>query len=241
MSALFFIDSICTDTYTIIGEDAKHLSRSLRVSKGEVITLCDSNTMCHDCEITSVMPDRVDVRVINSYPCKGEPSVSVTLFQALTKGDKFDTIIQKSVELGVSRIVPVLTSRCISRPDAKQSVKKLERWQKIADAASMQSRRGKKVKISPICTLEQAIEQCKNTDCNFVFYEKGGKGIGELVKPQHKNINFFVGCEGGFEAREIEFLNNNFIESATLGNRILRTETAPLAALSVIMYITENM
>lgn len=242
--AWFFSDVVSTPTHIITGEDALHISRSLRMSVGEELTVCDKNSIQHDCVICSVQSGAVEVEVLDSYPCKNEPSVHVTLCQALAKGDKMDFIIQKSVELGVTEIVPVLTARCVSRPDEKSMKKKLERWNKIALQAAMQSRRGIIPKVVPIMTLSQAAKRA-GTATSIVCYELGGKPLGDLIKKNKdgnfSDISLFIGSEGGFDQSEIEEIVNNNGSAATLGNRILRAETAPLAALSVIMYITGNL
>ena len=124
--AWFFTDNINSQTHEITGEDAKHISKSLRMTKGEALTLCTADGRRHECEIADFTSDSVIVKVLSSTVCEQEPSVKITLFMALTKGDKMDDIVQKSVELGVYCIVPVLTTRCISRPDEKQIKKAID-------------------------------------------------------------------------------------------------------------------
>lgn len=240
MSAWFFIDNV-NDGYNVItGEDAVHISKSLRMLPGEKVTLCDKNSICYVCEITEVTKTAVTVKILESFPCENEPPINVTLYQALTKSDKMDTIIQKAVELGVSRIVPIMTNRCISRPDEKGMAKKLERWQKIAKGAAMQSRRGIIPKVDKLLSLKEATNDCLSLDMGMVFYEKYGDKIGSILKGNISSCGIFIGSEGGFDEAEIETINSQGIKIATLGKRILRTETAPLAALSIIMYIAEN-
>ena len=176
-----------------------------------------------------------------SNPCLNEPSIYVTLYQSLPKFDKMDLIVQKAVELGVSEIVPVLTKRCISRPDEKSIGKKILRWQKISKEASKQSRRGRIPKIGDLISLESAVKESNKSQVSMVFYELMGKKIGDIIKDTPKTISIFVGPEGGFDKDEILKMSSYNIKSATLGRRILRTETAPIAALSIIMYETGNM
>ncbi len=237
--AWFFSDTVLSPLHIITGENANHISRSLRMKKGEELTICDSAGIRHDCTIESIDSDAVTVRVESSYPCENEPDTNVVLYQALPKGDKTEFIIQKAVELGASKIVPVLTSRCISRPDEKSMKKKLERWNKIALAASMQSRRGNPIEVMPLMTFEEAAKQAGDTA--VICYELGGSPLGELPQLKRRNISLFIGSEGGFEKDEVELILKNGGSAATLGNRILRAETAPLAALSIIMYLTGNM
>ena len=239
--AWFFTDKILSDTYEITGEDAKHISKSLRMTKGEELTLCTDDGRRHLCEITDFTPDSVIVKVNSSTICEQEPSVKITLFMALTKGDKMDDIVQKSVELGVYEIVPVLTARCISRPEQKQMVKKVARWQKISDNAAQQSRRGIIPKVQEMMTLKEASALCKGFDKSIVFYECGGEKIRDIIDENVHTLAMFVGCEGGFEEAEIELLKSNGVTPTTLGSRILRAQTAPIAGITAVMYQTKNL
>ena len=238
--AWFFADSNFTDKYLIQGEDAQHIRKSLRMKEGEELTLVTPDLTEHLCAIET-LSECVEVKEISSKPCEQEPTVKVTLYQGLTKGDKMDFIIQKAVELGVTEIVPTLTERCISRPDEKSMNKKITRWQKIALGAAQQSRRGIIPEVKSLLTLKEAAEKAKNDDVSIVFYEGGGETLASLLKDAPESVSIFIGSEGGFEEREIELLKSAGTTNATLGKRILRAETAPLAALSAIMFFTGNM
>ena len=229
----FFAESI-GQTHLITGEDAVHITKSLRMSVGEIITICDKNKTEHLCKIERITSDGVQVKVVTESECMNEPTVEVTLFAALTKGDKMETVIQKSVELGVYSIVPVLTDRCISRPDMKSA-------EKIAYQAAMQSRRGIIPEVHEIIELKKAAEMLENFDRAIMFYEGGGMPLKQIIMPSDKKIAVFTGCEGGFEESEAELLTNHGAVTATLGKRILRAETAPLTALSIIMFHTGNL
>ena len=237
--AWFFADSVNTPVHTITGEDAVHITKSLRMKQGEQLTICDADEMRHDCVIETISGGAVEVRVVESYPCNNEPTTYVTLYQALAKGDKMDFIIQKAVELGVKEIVPILTDRCVSRPDEKSAKKKTERWNKIALQAAQQSRRGVVPKVLPLMKLEQAVQRAGRTA--VVCYELGGEPLGTLTASRKDKLSLFIGSEGGFERSEIDMIISHGGECATLGNRILSAETAPIAALSVIMYLTDNL
>ncbi|MBQ8134411.1 MAG: 16S rRNA (uracil(1498)-N(3))-methyltransferase [Clostridia bacterium] len=239
----FFADNIGTtgDSFLITGEDALHITRSLRMSVGEVLTLCDNNQNEHLCKIERISSEGVQVRICSTEECTHEPSIRVTLYFALTKGDKPETVIQKCVELGVSEIVPVLTDRCVSRPDRKSADKKFIRYNKIALQAAMQSRRGIIPKVKPMTDLKAILPELSTFDKVILFYEGGGEPLRTLITPEHKNIAVFIGPEGGFEEREVELLLQYGAKTATLGKRILRAETAPLAALSAIMFHTKNL
>ena len=149
-------------------------------------------------------------------------------------------IVQKCVELGVSKIVPVISARCISRPDAKSLAKKQLRWQKIAREAAQQSRRGIIPTIEPAVSFKQAAVMCSRNELNIIFYELGGESVKKLITGNPKTIGIFIGSEGGFEENEVNLIKQNGGTAATLGKRILRAETAPLTALSIIMYETGN-
>lgn len=227
--------------HLITGEDAVHITKSLRMSVGEVLTLCDSRRVEHLCKIEKINEEGVWVRVTAAEECSHEPSVEVTLYFALTKGDKPENVIQKSVELGVHRIVPVLTERCISRPDKKAAVKKGQRYQKIAMQAAMQSRRGMIPEVEEIRELSAAVREFSQADKVIVFYEGGGKPLREILTPEDRKIAIFIGPEGGLAEGEVALMQENGAKTATLGKRILRAETAPLAALSAIMFHTGNL
>ena len=240
MAAWFFTEEeIDTNKYIITGENAKHI-RVLRMRNGEELTLVTPLGIQHDCVIADVNQSQVVVDVLGSHPCENEPDVFVTLYQALPKGDKMDYIVQKCVELGVSRIVPVMSSRCVSRPDEKSLKKKTTRWQKIALQAAMQSRRGIIPEVCQCVSLKQAAELTGENDKTVFFYELGGDSVKNILADKPKTIGMFIGSEGGFEESEAELVLSNGAVAATLGKRILRAETAPLAALSVIMYQTDN-
>lgn len=239
--AWFFTNEISGDIFEIEGEDARHISKSLRMKVGESLTLCTLDGRRHECEITAFSTDSVTVKVLSSTICEQEPSVEITLFMALTKGDKMDDIVQKSVELGVYEIVPVLTARCISRPDEKQIKKKVQRWQKISDNAASQSRRGIIPQVKDMMTLKEASDVCNSFDKAIVFYECGGEKLRDIIDEDIKTLAMFVGSEGGFEESEIDILKANGVTPTTLGTRILRAQTAPIAGIAAVMYQTKNL
>lgn len=239
--AWFFTEhKISSDQYIISGEDAKHISKVLRMHKGEELTLVTPDKMQCKCEVFSISNDSVTVDVLSKMPCENEPNVFVTLYQALPKSDKMDYIVQKCVELGISRIVPVISARCVSRPDAKALAKKRERWQKIALQAAMQSRRGIIPKVADCVSFQNAAEQTKADEQTIIFYEEGGEKVSKILEKAPKSIGIFIGSEGGFEQSEVDLIVKNGGCAGTLGKRILRAETAPLAATSIIMYQTDN-
>lgn len=238
--AWFFSEIEPTNSFTITGEQAKHISLSLRMKAGEELTLCWGEYI-YPCVIEKTGKGEVSVRVLGKQLCENEPGVELTLFQALPKGDKMDYIVRKSVELGVKRIVPFISSRCVSRPDSKTIEKKTGRWQKIALSAAEQSRRGMIPTVEKAVSFDEAVKMASELENKVVFYECGGESLGKVLSPDTKELGVFIGSEGGFAPEEIETLKENGAEVATLGKRILRAETAPVAATAIIMYITGNM
>lgn len=236
----FFIDEI-GDTTTILGADATHIARSLRMKVGDEIVLCDKTGYDFICKIESFSDTAVNCRLIEKIPSLSEPTVRLTLYQAMPKLDKLETIIQKSVELGACKIVPVLTSRCVSRPDEKSFLKKLDRYEKISLEAAKQSGRGIVPEICGIITFENAVLEMSKSDISLICYEKGGEKLKDIGLECKKNISIMIGSEGGFDSSEIEFAKAHGIIPIWLGNRILRCETAPLAAISIIMNLTGNI
>lgn len=237
----FFTDDITQDVGIIKGADAVHIGRSLRMRLGDEIILC-KNGIEYISTIRTISDSEVVCDITSSRKTLAEPSVKLTLYQAMPKLDKLEFIVQKATELGAHRIVPVLTKRCVSRPDAKSFEKKRERLTKIALEAAKQSGRGLVPEISPIVDISEAIEDLKAQDISLICYEKGGKSLSEAISGgDFETIGVFIGSEGGFEEAEARLCSDNGIIPIGLGSRILRCETAPIAAISIIMHLTGNM
>lgn len=236
----FFIDRPEGANAVITGADAVHIGRSLRMKLGDGITLCFNGTD-YDAKILSISDSRVVCEIISSEPSQTEADIKLTLFQAMPKSDKMELIVQKAVELGAAEIVPVLTERCVSRPDEKSLEKKRQRWQKIALEAAKQSGRGTIPTIGEALSFKGCIERMKLSDRSFMCYEKGGESLSAEILSGAKSIGLLIGSEGGFEQREADFAAENGIILTGLGKRILRCETAPIAAISIIMSLTGNM
>ena len=241
MAWFFESEEIKTEHHQITGENARHITKSLRMKVGEHLTLCTLDGKRHECVITEILNDTVNVKILSSTVCEQEPDIKVTLFVALLKGDKFDDVIQKSVELGVYEIIPFISARCISRPEKKQIIKKCGRWQKIAENAASQSRRAIIPKVRDCISINDIDDILKDFDKSIVFYECGGEKLKDLVKETDKKIALITGCEGGFEESEIDMLKSAGVKVATLGKRILRAQTAPIAALCSVMFISDNL
>lgn len=235
----FFVEphQINENHIQVIGEDAKHIKTVLRSREGEAITLCDGLGTDYFCRITS-LEDGVTAEIIASERCQSEPKTKITLYQGLPKADKMELIIQKCVELGVDRIVAVSTERCIVKLDKKED-KKLERWQKIAEAAAKQSGRGKVPQIVPkVLRFSEALAEAKTLSGAIIPYEKEEKrGIRTFVEGfSGTEIGVFIGPEGGFTEEEIQGAMDGGVLPVTLGKRILRTETAGMTAIAILLY-----
>ncbi len=238
----FFVQSVEPEVIEITGEDARHIALSLRMKNGESLVLCDGKGREATAIIREAYPESVTLDVEERKDSAAEPKTKVTLYQALPKFDKLEYIVQKSVELGVSEIVPVLTSRCISRPDEKTMKKKLERLRKISDEAAKQSGRGILPKIGEMLSFKNAVLKMKESETPILFFEHAKYPIREIMENRKDgSIAMMVGSEGGFSDDEAKFAEENGVLIASLGPRILRCETAPVAALSAIMYAAGEM
>ena len=237
----FFTNEIDENNITLTGSDAVHVGRSLRMKPGEPLTVCCGG-IDYNCEISEITSDTVYLSLKEKVVCAAEPNIEVTLFQAVPKMDKLEYIIQKSVELGVSRIVPMLTRRCVSRPDERDFAKKLARLNKIAAEAAKQSGRGIIPQVTPIVSYKNALEMMKELDQNVILYEEeGGVSFGEVDLTGAKTVGLVIGSEGGFDREEAEACTAVGAPQVWLGKRILRCETAPITALSILMFLTNNM
>lgn len=235
----FFIDGTADGRAYIAGADALHIAKALRMRPGEALTLCDGKGTDFDGVLETVTDRQVTVRISASRPSQAEPTLAVTLYQGLPKGDKMDWIIQKAVELGVTAVVPVATRRSVARLEGKAD-KKQERWQRIAAEAAGQCGRGMLPSVERPLSWNQALSRLSGEPA-LVFYEGGGRPLRELVTPSTRRLSVFVGPEGGFDPEEIDAIRRQGGGVATLGPRILRCETAPLAALTLLMHLSGNM
>ena len=226
---------------TLRGEDAHHAGRVLRLREGECVTLCDGAGVDYSCVIETIDEGEVVCRVLEQMRSMAEPNTRVTLYMALPKGDKMELIVQKAVELGVHEIVPYLSKNCVSRPDKTE--KKVVRWQKIADEAAKQCGRGILPRVAPVATVAEAIEQAAQCEIALFFYENEREtGLRDaLVGGVGQTVSMLIGPEGGFDPREAEAAAQAGLKSVSLGPRILRCETAPIAALAAVMYAGGNM
>lgn len=242
----FFTQDITEAGGCITGEDAKHIAKVLRMKVGDELTVCDTKGRDYDCMIEEIGAGEVRLKVLSVAPSQSEPDVRVHLYQAMPKADKMETIIQKAVELGAASITPVMTRRCVSRPDAKSMDKKLVRYNRIALEAAKQCGRGVVPPVLPLLELPQALEQMQRTGCSILFYENATAPAKQVIAKARESgkeleIAVLIGAEGGFDEDEVALAMEYGCHVLSLGKRILRCETAPLAALTILMYETGNM
>ncbi len=244
----FFVrnDQIAEGIVTISGDDAHHISRSLRMAVGESITVCDADGREYDCELTDFLPDCVRASVCEERVCLAEPPFHAHLFQALPKGDKLDSIIQKAVECGVGSITTFESERCVVRlKDASGEQKKLERRERIALEAAKQSGRGRLPRVMPTLRFDAAVEQAAESELALFCYEgEGTLPLGCVLdawQESHpdqrvpKSVSIVIGSEGGFSPRESERARAVGMIPVGLGRRILRTETAASFVLACLV------
>lgn len=231
----FFIpkENISSNSLIITGEDVKHINKVLRMGVGDEITCCDGQGNDYITRISSVGTE-IACEIIEKKKCDTESNLHVILIQGVPKASKMDYIIEKTTELGICEIYPCEMSRCVSKIDGE---KKIQRWQKISEAAAKQSGRGIVPKIHVPISVSKAVEILKSCDVAFVPYECAEE---KFLKPlltsfdKPKTVAFMIGPEGGFDKSEVEMLKD--IPIISLGKRILRTETAGEAVLSMVMY-----
>ncbi len=235
----FFVEpeQMQPDFLVLTGENAAH-AKVLRLKNGEQVLVCDgSGTECC-CTISDVSPGRISLVVRSRRASDTEAAVSVGVYMAFPKADKLEHVIQKATELGACEIVAFPSERCVSRPDAKSLEKKLERWQRIAAAASEQSGRGRIPKVLALPDYDAALRRASMAEKSILFYENERATTLKMALEGGKfhSLSLMTGPEGGFEVAEVEKARTAGLEICTLGSRILRCETAPLCALSAVMY-----
>lgn len=236
----FFTENISETAAVLNPEDSKHVSQVLRMKPGDIAVICDGKGMDHLGRLESAAGECV-FEILEKTANQAEPSVHMRLFQAMPKGDKMDFIVQKAVECGACEIIPFFSKRCVSRPDRKQLVKKTERWQRIAYEAAKQCGRGIIPKVGETVEFSALPGMISPENTGILFYECAQTPLREAVQEFSKNIDIVIGSEGGFEPSEAEKLVEAGLTSVSLGKRILRCETAPIAAISVLMNMTGNM
>ncbi len=228
----------------ITGADVNHIRNVLRMRTGEEVLIADGRGAEYRCKLTDLSENEVRAQILWKLDGNAELASAVTLFQGLPKSDKMDLIVQKCVELGVDRIVPVSTKRAVVKLDAKKEETRLKRWNTISESAAKQSGRGVIPEVSGVMSFEKALEEAKKLDVLLIPYERAEhmaetrRVMGEIRPGQ--SVGVFIGPEGGFEESEVEEAVAAGARAITLGRRILRTETAGLAVMAMLGYLLEE-
>ena len=235
----FFVDAAQMQGKFIVleGENAAH-ARVLRLKNGEQVLVCDGQGNECLCTVSDVAAEQVSLVVSQMQRSQSEAAVAVSVYMAFPKGDKLEHVIQKATELGAREIVAFPAARSVSRPDAKSLHKKAERWQKIAASAAEQSGRGIVPQVVVLDGYKQALERAAEADLSILFYENEQATTLHMALAQQPftSIALITGPEGGLEEAEVALARDKGARICTLGKRILRCETAPLCALSAVMY-----
>ncbi|MCI8372859.1 MAG: 16S rRNA (uracil(1498)-N(3))-methyltransferase [Lachnospiraceae bacterium] len=242
----FFIQAyqVRGDSIKIEGKDVNHIRNVLRMKQKEALSVTDEDGVEYFCEIQKMEEEAVWLSVKDQTDVSHELPAEIVLFQGLPKGDRMELIIQKAVELGIHTVVPMETRRCVVRLDEKKKETKCRRWNAIAESAAKQSKRSRIPQVHSVVTFQQALQMAEGYEAVCIPYEqtKGMQPLREFLAKLKPGIKagFFIGPEGGFEEEEVQLAAEQGIVPVSLGKRILRTETAGIALLSVMMLQLEE-
>ncbi|MBR0325474.1 MAG: 16S rRNA (uracil(1498)-N(3))-methyltransferase [Selenomonadales bacterium] len=234
----FFLNGTISETMELTGTDAHHIARVLRMAVGDNVIIADENERTAKAEITAITDEVVTLSLIEYLEDDSEPTVKVRLAQCLPKSDKMEFIVQKAVELGAVSIQPVNSENCVVKYTADKQAKRVERWQKIAHEAAKQCKRAAVPTVEPIITLKELLS-CVDDDETVLFcYEaEDGRTLRQALNThQSEKYTVLIGPEGGFSPEEARLCQEMGAHPVSLGSRILRTETASLAALTMVLY-----
>ena len=242
----FFVEpsAINDGCISIEGQDAHHIKNVLRMKLGDEIYISCGDEWEYACEISELTGKRVVASITDIQKTGRELKSKITLYQCMPKKDKFEQIIQKAVELGAYEIVPVISSRCVVKLKGEKSASKGERWNSIASAAAKQAKRLIEPVVHSPISFEEAVRSAAQKDAAFIPYERADgmnntrRAFGQIKSGQ--SVGVIIGPEGGFDEKEVRTAIDAGVKSVTLGKRILRTETAGIAVLSVLMYLLES-
>ena len=243
----FFVDdpgAFSDRSVVITGEDVNHVKNVLRLKENDELIVSDGRGRDYHCRISGITNEEVVADICDICDNFSELSTEITLFQGFPKGDKMELIIQKTVELGVTRIVPVMTKRTVVKLDDKKAKKKTERYNMIAESAAKQSGRGMIPEVTMPVSFAEAVSMAEKLDMNIIPYEEAegveySRNIIKSIKGK-KSLGIFIGPEGGLAREEVEKALDAGASAITLGHRILRTETAGMAVVSIIMFELEE-
>lgn len=238
----FFVDDTCIfeNKICIVGDDVNHIKNVLRLKPGNNIIVSNGKDKEFEVKITGIRDKVVETEIIRQIYQNVEPSIDITLIQGLPKSDKLELIIQKAVEIGVKKIIPIITERVIVKLDKEKLQPKVERWQKIAEQAAKQSGRNIIPEVSKPVNYKEFLKIIQNYELAILLYEKELKltlrKVLMEIESKPKSVAIFVGPEGGFSEKEIELAKQYHIQLVSLGPRILRTETAGLVSAGIVLY-----
>ena len=242
----FFVtpDQVGEDKIRIQGSDVNHMKNVLRMRPGEEVMVSDGNNRQYRCRVEDYPEGEAVLAILEAGLVDTELPSRIYLFQGLPKQEKMELIVQKAVELGVCQVIPVQTRRCVVKLDAKKAAKKVQRWQQIAESAAKQAGRGYIPAVSEVMTFQEALAFSEALDIRLIPYEladgmEGTRKILDGIRPG-QSVGIFIGPEGGFEKEEVGRAVEAGAMPITLGKRILRTETAGIAVLSILMYRLER-
>lgn len=242
----FFVDkeNIQGNKIYIEGKDVNHIKNVLRMHIGEELSVGNGEDEDeYVCEIADIEDDRIECNLMFVKHANVESPARIYLFQGLPKSDKMELIIQKCVELGVTEIIPVATKRCVVKIEDKKAASKVARWQAIAEAAGKQSKRAIVPNIGQIMSFKEAVKYSEKMNVRMIPYElcEGMEETKEVFKnlKAGDEIAIFIGPEGGFDTKEIDYAKESGVKPISLGKRILRTETAGMAVLAWISFVLE--
>lgn len=242
----FFVErgQVSSQEIVIEGSDVNHIKNVLRMKIGEKIDISDGSNTIYHCEIRSLDEVCVVAGILSAEESYAELPAQIYLFQGLPKADKMELIIQKAVELGVTAVIPMSTSRAVVKLDAKKEENKLKRWNSIAESAAKQSGRTFIPQVEPVLSFRQAVDRMKTLTHKLIPYElcedmEETRKLLYTINPG-ESVGIMIGPEGGFEKEEIAYALENGIMPITLGKRILRTETAGMSLLSILMFLLEQ-
>lgn len=244
MPRFFIAGTNASKGYALItGSDADHV-RVLRMKVGDRIVVCDGDGTDHSCRISRIGQSEVEAEILETTACPAEPSVRCTVLAGFPKGERVDYIVQKCTEAGAAEIVFFLCDRCVARPEGKSVDKKMDRLRRIAEEAAKQSGRGRIPLLRFVPEFSDALEIAKQSELRLFMYETGER---ITIKQAIEQAGSFSSCavitgpEGGFEPYEAEMARLSGMTPVSMGPRILRCETAPLIAMTAVMYATDNL
>ncbi len=239
MARRFFLNEKLAETMQISGTDAHHIVNVLRMKTGDEICVIDPMAQMAIVKITSIYNEIINVEMVQPLSEEREPNISVHLAQGLPKGDKFEYIVQKAVELGVTKILPLIMDETVVKYDDAKKISRNKRWQAIAREAAKQSKRLAVPIVEQVQSIDELLNSIEPDVIVLALYEGNTKyGLKEILNEHSNNKSFLliIGPEGGFSNKEVNLLKEHDVILASLGSRILRTETAAVVAVSAVMY-----